>query len=172
MTTPNDMTTTTAAPELSPMDVHYSSKTNEWATPQSLFDSLHREFDFTLDAAATSENAKCPRYLTQDDDGLSRSWQGERVWCNPPYGREIGRWVAKCHSESRDGAIVVCLIPARTDTRYWHDHVMQAAEIRLVRGRLRFGDSTGNAPFPNAIVIFDRLSNGAPEFKSYEAPKS
>lgn len=100
------------------------SKTNEWATPQDFFDRLDEEFDFTLDPCATPENAKCSRYFTKGGDGLSQDWSGDRVFMNPPYGREIGKWVKKAYEESQKGALVVCLIPARTDTSYWHEFVI------------------------------------------------
>mgnify|MGYP001239103321 FL=1 len=103
------------------MHVHYSSKTDNWATPQSFFDRLNAEFDFTLDPCADKDNAKCSRYYTADDDGLAQDWAGERVFMNPPYGRVIGDWIRKAYEESLKGTLVVALIPARTDTRYWHE---------------------------------------------------
>ena len=130
--------------------------TNEWSTPGDLFERLDREFHFTLDPCATADNAKCVRHYTQADDGLLQDWSNDIVFMNPPYGRVIGAWIEKAHAESKRGAIVVCLIPARTDTSYWHDHVMQADEIRLLRGRLKFGGAKAYAPFPSAIVIFDK----------------
>lgn len=137
--------------------VHFMSKTNEWATPQDFFDRLDEEFDFTLDPCATPENAKCNRYFTKGGDGLSQDWSGDRVFMNPPYGREIGKWVRKAYEESQKGALVVCLIPARTDTSYWHEFVIGGgAEVRFVRGRIKFenGEKPQPAPFPSAIVIF------------------
>lgn len=135
----------------------FSSNTEMWSTPQALFDALDAEFGFTLDPCATTANAKCERYYTRDDDGLALSWEGV-VFCNPPYNRGIGHWVAKARKEALAGATVVCLIPARTDTAWWHDHAMKADEIRLVRGRLHFGGdherTAHNAPFPSAVVIF------------------
>lgn len=130
----------------------FTSTTNEWATPQTLFDELDREFSFNLDPCSTHENAKCKKHFTIADDGLSQDWTGT-VFMNPPYGREIGKWVKKAYEEAQKGATVVCLIPARTDTAYWHDYVMRG-EIRFIRGRLRFGSSNNSAPFPSAIVIF------------------
>lgn len=103
------------------MSVHFSSETNDWATPQDLYDKLNSVFSFTLDPCATDANHKCDRYFTEADDGLTQSWDGERVFMNPPYGREIGHWVKKA-SEIK-GGLVVCLVPARTDTRWWHDNV-------------------------------------------------
>ena len=137
------------------MDVHYSSKTNEWSTPQDFFDELDKEFNFTLDPCATSENAKCNKYFTVEDDGLKQDWSKDTVFMNPPYGREIKYWVQKAYEESLKGATVVCLIPARTDTAYWHDYIFgKADDIRFLRGRLKFGDSKNPAPFPSAIIIY------------------
>ncbi|MGG4783988.1 phage N-6-adenine-methyltransferase, partial [Morganella morganii] len=124
------------------MKVHYSSKSNEWATPQNLFDELNDEFNFTLDPCATDENAKCSKYFTIEDDGLSKDWSNEVVFMNPPYGREIKKWIEKAYKECLNGATVVCLIPARTDTTYWHDFIFDKAnDIRFLRGRLKFGNS-------------------------------
>lgn len=134
----------------------FSSKTDEWETPQDFFDRLDDEFHFGLDPCATLENAKCKKFFTKENSGLSQGWGGYgAVFVNPPYGREIGLWVQRAYDQSRVGAVVVMLIPVRTDTRWWHDYVMQAQEIRLVRGRLRFGDGKGSAPFPSAVVVFD-----------------
>lgn len=132
--------------------IHFSSKTNEWSTPQDFFNQLNGEFNFTLDVAATAENAKCVRYFTKEDDGLAQSWDNEIVFCNPPYGREIGKWVKKA-SEARGGAVIM-LIPARTDTRYFHNYIYNKTEIRLLKGRLKFGDSKHSAPFPSMVVVF------------------
>ena len=129
-----------------------SSATAEWETPQATFDALNDEFHFTLDVCATPENAKCPHFFTAEDDGLSQTWTGI-CWMNPPYGRGIGLWVAKAYRESLAGATVVCLVPSRTDTRWWHNFVMKG-EIRFVKGRLKFGGHHWNAPFPSAIVVF------------------
>ncbi|HFU7080328.1 TPA: DNA N-6-adenine-methyltransferase [Bacillus cereus] len=136
----------------SKMDVHFSSKTDLWATPQYFFDELHKEFDFELDVCALEDNAKCEKYFTPEMDGLKQEWNGT-CWMNPPYGRGIGKWVQKAYESSLTGSTVVCLLPARTDTRWWHDYCMKG-EIRLVKGRLKFGESKDNAPFPNAVVIF------------------
>ena len=133
--------------------VHFSSATDEWATPQFLFDALNAEFRFSLDPCATPENAKCSRFYTRKEDGLQQDWSEETVFMNPPYGREIGRWMQKAYEASRSGATVVCLIPARTDTSWWHRYAMRG-EIRLLQGRLKFGDGQNSAPFPSAIVIF------------------
>lgn len=138
------------------MSVHFSSKSNEWTTPQHLFDELNREFNFTLDPCATDENAKCSKYFTIEDDGLSKDWSNDVVFMNPPYGREIKKWIKKAYEESLNGAIVVCLIPARTDTTYWHDFIFDKADdIKFLKGRLKFGNSKNSAPFPSAIVVYE-----------------
>ena len=136
------------------MNIHFSSKTNEWSTPQSFFDELNKEFKFTIDVAATKENTKCIKFFTEKEDGLKQSWDNETVWCNPPYGRTLKNWVKKA-SEAK-GGIVVMLIPARTDTSYFHDFIYYKSnvEIRFIRGRLKFGDSKNSAPFPSMVVIF------------------
>lgn len=134
------------------MNVHFSSATGEWATPQDFFDRLHAEFAFTLDPAATAENAKCAKFYSLADDGLSRSWAGERVFVNPPYGRGIGKWVEK--AATCGAAVVVALLPARTDTRWFHDFIYGKAEIRFVRGRLKFGGHENSAPFPSMVAIW------------------
>lgn len=139
-------------------DVHFTSKTNEWSTPQDFFDRMHAEFNFTLDAAATPQNAKCPRYFTFHENGLAQSWIGKRVWLNPPYGPDLVKWVMKAVTEPSE--LTVMLVPSRTDTKWWgliwnfdkhrpHD----GCSVRFVKGRLNFGDSAENAPFPSAIVI-------------------
>ena len=133
--------------------VHYSSATDEWAAPQAFFDEQDARWHFTLDVCATPDNAKCARHYTKASDGLSQSWAGERCWMNPPYGRAIGHWMRKAYEESRGGALVVCLVPARTDTAWWHDYAAKG-EVRLLRGRLKFGDGKKSAPFPSALVVF------------------
>lgn len=136
-------------------EVMFSSKTDMWATPQDFFNKLDDEFYFTLDPCATHENAKCNYYFTKEKNGLLESWEGETVFCNPPYGREIYDWVKKSYEESlKPNTTVVMLIPARTDTKYWHEFIFGKAEIRFVKGRLKFGDSNNSAPFPSAVVIF------------------
>jgi len=135
------------------MDVPFSSKTDLWETPQDTFDALAAEFGpFDLDVCATSENAKCARYYTRDDDGLTQPWDGV-CWMNPPYGREIKAWMRKAYEASQNGATVVCLVPARTDTAWWHDYAMKG-QIRFLRGRLKFGGAAKCAPFPSAVVVF------------------
>ena len=137
------------------MSVHFSSKSNEWTTPQYLFNELNDDFNFTLDPCATDKNAKCSKYFTIEDDGLSKDWSNDVVFMNPPYGREIKKWIKKAYEESLNGATVVCLIPARTDTTYWHDYIFgKALDIRFLKGRLKFGDSKNSAPFPSAIVVY------------------
>lgn len=135
----------------------FTSNTPEWATPQDLFDKLNQEFGpFDLDPCATKENAKCERFYNMQDDGLKQNWaERERVFINPPYGREIGKWVQKAYEESLKGCLCVMLLPARTDTRWWHEWVMKG-EVRFLRGRLKFGGSKNSAPFPSAVVIFKK----------------
>lgn len=129
-----------------------SSASDNWATPQAFFDELNSEFDFELDVCADDLNAKCKRYFTKEQDGLKQEWTGT-VWMNPPYGREIAKWMSKAVQSWKSGATVVCLVPARTDTAWWHDYAIQG-EIRFIRGRLKFGNSTNSAPFPSAVVIY------------------
>lgn len=138
----------------------FSSASEEWETPPAFFDYVDREFHFELDAAATPRNAKCARYLTKVEDALVTPWSSDRVWLNPPYGRRIiGPWMKRAVHFGQQGATVVCLVHARTDTVFWHDFVMKyAREIRFVRGRLKFLDETGSkrtqATFPSVIVVF------------------
>lgn len=132
--------------------VHFSSATDLWATPREFFDRLNAKFGFELDVCATAQNAKCERYFTVADDGLTQEWTGV-CWMNPPYGRVIGQWMRKAYESSLSGATVVCLVPARTDTAWWHNYAMKG-EIEFIRGRLKFGDAKANAPFPSAVVVF------------------
>ena len=133
-------------------DVHYSSKTDEWATPQKLFDELNVIFNFTTDLCANSSNAKCDHFYSPEINGLDQEWTGS-CWGNFPYGREIGKWIKKAYESSLSGATIVCLIPARTDTKWWHDYVMKG-EISYIKGRIKFGNGKIDAPFPSAIVVF------------------
>jgi len=135
-------------------NVHFSSKSNEWETPQDFFNILDKEFMFDIDVCATKENSKCKRWYEIRDNGLSKSWNDHRVWCNPPYGREIGKWVKKASEAT--GGVVVMLIPARTDTKYFHEYIYQKlnVEIRFIKGRLKFGGHSNSAPFPSMVVIF------------------
>lgn len=136
--------------------VLFSSNHNEWATPAATFAELDAEFHFDLDPCSTHENAKCREHYTIEDDGLIKNWGGRRVFCNPPYGRELPAWVRKCAQEAaKPDTLVVMLIPARTDTAYFHDYIYhRAREIRFIRGRLHFNESKSGAPFPSMIVIF------------------
>ena len=139
-------------------DVMFSSKTDQWSTPQDFYDKLNAEFHFTLDVAADDTNHKCDRYYTTAQDGLQQSWDGV-VWCNPPYCRQTGKWVKKAYEESIKGATVVMLLPCRPDVAYFHDYVLPYAEIRYIRGRLKFGGSKNSAPFPSMVVVFSGLPN-------------
>ena len=129
-------------------------KTDEWATPQWLFDQLDAEFHFTLDPCSTDENAKCRKHYTALEDGLTQDWSGETVFCNPPYGRGLTAWVQKCCLHATGGGIAVMLLPARTDTGWFHDYIYRKAEVRFLRGRVKFGGSKWNAPFPSMVVVF------------------
>jgi phage N-6-adenine-methyltransferase len=134
------------------MNIHFSSKTDNWSTPQDIFDELHKEFNFKTDVCASAENHKCEHYFNEYIDGLSVPWSKSN-WMNPPYGREIGKWVKK----ASENPLTVCLLPARTDTRWFHDYIYNKAEIRFIKGRLKFGDSKNSAPFPSMIVVFSPL---------------
>jgi len=135
-------------------DTIFSNNSDEWETPQDLFDELNEEFHFDLDPCCTAENHKCETYFTLENNGLTKNWGGYRVWCNPPYS-EIDKWVEKAYRETRnDNTLVVLLIPSRTDTRYFHNYIYQRTEIRFIKGRLKFGDSKNSAPFPSMLVIF------------------
>ena len=136
------------------MSVHFSSATDLWATPQDFFDKQNVIYGFTLDVCATADNAKCARYFTETDDGLTQPWQGV-CWMNPPYGRTIGHWMRKAYESSLTGATVVCLVPSRTDTRWWHDYAMKG-QIEFIRGRLKFGNAANSAPFPSALIVFNK----------------
>ena len=134
----------------------FSSATDEWETPKRIFDELDREFNFTIDPCSTDENAKCAKHYTRQDDGLAQDWTGERVFCNPPYGREMPKWIAKCAAHGAKGGLAVMLIPARTDTRAFHEFIYNKAEIRFIRGRLKYGGAKYNATFPSMVVVFGR----------------
>lgn len=130
----------------------FTSNTDDWATPQDFFDKLNDEFHFDVDVCASDSNHKCEKYFTKEQDGLNQPWHGF-VWCNPPYGREIGKWVKAVAEHSGGG---VMLLPARTDTRWFHDYIYGKADIRFIRGRLKFGGSKNSAPFPSMIAIFKK----------------
>jgi phage N-6-adenine-methyltransferase len=133
--------------------IHFSSTTDLWATPQATFDALNAEFGFDLDVCATADNAKCELFFTKEVDGLAQNWGRATCFMNPPYGRAIGHWMRKAYESAHRGATVVCLVPARTDTAWWHDFAVKG-EVRFLRGRLKFGQSKKDAPFPCAIVVF------------------
>lgn len=130
--------------------VHFLSKTDLWETPQQFFDALNEEFRFETDVCAIPENTKCEKFYTPEQDGLKQDWTGV-CWCNPPYGRQIGKWVEKA---AKSSATVVMLVPARTDTAWFHDWILPFAAIRFVRGRLKFGGAKYNAPFPCMVCVF------------------
>lgn len=134
------------------MAVHFSSATDLWATPQVFFDKYNSKFNFATDVCANAENAKCATFFDKEMDGLAQEWKGA-CWMNPPYGRGIGTWVKKAYESAQQGATVVCLLPARTDTAWWHDYCAKG-EVEFIRGRLKFGGHKNSAPFPSAVVVF------------------
>lgn len=147
-------------------NVHFSSKTDLWATPQDFFNRYDAIYHFETDVCALPENAKCARYFTPEMDGLKQEWTGV-CWMNPPYGREIGKWVRKAYESARDNlATVVCLLPARTNTAWFHDYVLPYAHIEFVRGKLRFGDAKWDAPFPSIVAVF--FAKPVPEVNDHE----
>ena len=137
-------------------EVLFSSQTDQWATPQGFFDKLNEEFAFTLDPCADEFNHKCALYFTKEQDGLKQDWGGHTVFCNPPYGnKETGLWTKKCYEEAqKPNTTVVLLIPARTDRLSFHEFIYGKAEIRFIKGRLKFGDGKNPAPFPSMVVVF------------------
>ena len=139
-------------------DVMFSSKTDQWSTPPIFFNTLNDEFHFSLDACASSENAKCVNYYTKEQNSLIQDWTGT-IWCNPPYGREISKWIKKGYCSSINGNTVVMLLPARTDTKWFHEYIYNKpnVELRFIKGRLKFGDCKNAAPFPSMVVIFRPL---------------
>lgn len=133
-----------------------SSNKDDWETPQKFFDTLDEEFHFTLDPCADLNNHKCEAFYTKQDNGLNQDWGGNIVFCNPPYGRQsTSEWIKKCAEEGKKpNTTVVMLIPARTDTKAFHKYIYGKAEIRFIKGRLKFGNSNNSAPFPSMVVIF------------------
>lgn len=147
-------------------DVMFSSKTDEWATPTDFYNELNKEFKFDLDPCANEHNHKCEKYFTIEDNGLLQSWAGYNVFCNPPYGREIGKWVEKAYKTNKKyGNVIVMLVPARTDTKWFHEYIYHKAEVRFIRGRLKFSGAKFNAPFPYMVVIYGK-KEGADNGKS------
>lgn len=136
-------------------DALFSSKNQEWETPLDLFEELNQEFEFKTDVCALPHNAKCDTYFTPQMDGLSMEWK-DVCWCNPPYGKDIYKWVQKAYQSAQKSATVVMLLPARTDTRWFHEYIYGKAEIRFIKGRLKFGKARNSAPFPSMIVIFKK----------------
>lgn len=134
----------------------FSSAKDDWATPQEFFDKLNEEFAFDLDPCASEENHKTELFFTKEQNGLLQDWGGHTVFVNPPYGRKSTKeWIEKCAKEAeKPETTVVMLIPARTDTIAFHEYIYHKAEIRFVKGRLKFGGSKDAAPFPSMVVIF------------------
>jgi phage N-6-adenine-methyltransferase len=144
-------------------DLMFSSATDKWETPQDFFDLLDNEYFFHTDVSASEDNAKCSHYFTEDQDGLKQEWKGF-CWMNPPYGRKIGEWIKKAHEETlKHSTVVVCLLPARTCTKWFHDYCAKYGEVFFVRGRLKFGGSKNAAPFPSMVVVFGSSPHGAKE---------
>lgn len=135
----------------------FTSATDDWFTPQDFFDAQNKKYGpFDIDVCADANNAKCQVFFTKEQNGLLQEWKG-KCWMNPPYGKQIKQWMKKAYESSQQGATVVCLVPARTDTGWWHDYAMKG-EIIFVRGRLKFGGATWNAPFPSALIVFNLAS--------------
>ena len=134
-------------------DGKFESVTTEWETPLELFNELDREFGFTLDVAASHENAKCKDYFTKEDDGLLKPWSGV-VWCNPPYGRDMKNWLSRALNEAKNGVTSILLIPARTNTIWFHELCLDVAEVRFIKGRPKFGGMDHGLPQPLALVIY------------------
>lgn len=134
----------------------FTSNTDQWATPQDFFNEVNKEFNFDVDVCALPSNAKCKLYFNPEQDGLKQSWGGyKNVWCNPPYGREMPKWIEKAANTVKEHKnTVVMLLPARTDTKAFHEYIYGKAEIRFIKGRLKFGDGKNSAPFPSMLVIF------------------
>lgn len=151
--------------------VMFSSVKQDFSTPQKLFDELNNEFDFNLDACAHENNKKLNNYYSEEDNALIQPWRYS-VFCNPPYERGVqDKFIEKAYIESLKGSRVVCLVPNRSDTRYFHNYVMKAEEIRFIKGRLKFSDSKNAAPFPSAIVVFHKHNNEFPKVSTYEPVK-
>lgn len=138
--------------------VLFSSVDTTWETPQEFFNTLNEEFNFTLDPCCLPETAKCNKFYTPKENGLIQDWSGETVFVNPPYGKEINKWAEKCHKEAKKGTVIVMLVPVRTSTRWFHNWIYGHAEIRLLKGKLKFllnKQIKGNAPFASMVVVFN-----------------
>ena len=151
--------------------VMFSSKRLDHGTPDDMFKQLNREFHFTLDVCANRSNAMVKKFLTKYDDGLRTPWTNQTCWMNPPYGREIPKWIEKAfHEAEKNNATVVCLVPARTDTKWFWDYCIRG-EIRLIKGRLRFKGTSSSAPFPSMVVIFRPKVNSGRNVKGIRTPR-
>jgi phage N-6-adenine-methyltransferase len=147
-------------------NVLFESRSEEWGTPQELFNWLDGLFHFTLDPCASESNAKCAKHFTIEDDGLSQSWRNENVFMNPPYGRDIGKWMEKAALSVQENALTVCLVHARTDTKWWHNWVVYADQIWFIEGRLKFEGGQYSSTFPSVIVVFAPIrTEGAPRVR-------
>ncbi len=149
----------------------FESAKQDWTTPQKMWDCLHVEFNFTIDLAADASNTKCADFYSADCTALEATWHGSG-WLNPPYGAKAGKlsdWVKKAYYETRkEHCCVVMLIPARTNTRWFHDYCMKAAELRFLKGRPKFGDAKHGLPQPLVLVVFKANSNNVPIVTSFE----
>lgn len=147
---------------------------DDWATPQYFYDLLNREFHFTLDPCASDENHKCPKYYTIAQNGLEQSWEGETVFVNPPFNQK-DEWIGKCWKETKDltkrPTTIVLLIPSTTDTKAWHQYVMEAHEIRFCKGRVNFTGTTTGATFPLSVIVFINKGSMGPLVSSFEHKK-
>ena len=143
----------------------FSTGSTDWETPQDFFENLDQVFDFDIDVCATAANTKCEKYFSREDNGLLKEWTGT-VWCNPPYGRDVEKWVKKGHDSHLKGTTVVMLLPARTDTNWMHKWVFGSAIVIFLKGRLKFGKSLNSAPFPSMLAIWGGSSVIAAEMSS------
>lgn len=137
-------------------NILFSSEKMDWGTPQDLFNKLNQKYNFTVDVASNDQNYKVKKHYTKKENGLKQNWSGERVWCNPPYGREIGKWLEKAYNTK---CLAVFLIPARTDTKWFHDFVYKKPNVtyEFIRGRLKFEGGKTSAPFPSMIVVYNNI---------------
>lgn len=143
--------------------VHFKSGNKEWETPDSVFKPLEKEFNIVLDVCANDKNTKCRTFLDKGVNSFTASWKDtlkglgdsdSACWMNPPYGRGIDRWIKKAHEEALKGVVTVALVPARTDTLWFHNYIHNKQEVRFIKGRIKFVDASSSAPFPSMVVIF------------------
>lgn len=129
---------------------------DKWCTPDYLFNMLNERFRFTLDPCCEHNTAKCIKYFTEKDNGLSKEWSGEVVFCNPPYSRgNIDKWMKKCYNESLKGTIIVALIPVSSSSKWWHKYVWKHCDIEFLDHRVKFKGALHSAPFSNCLAIYN-----------------